>query len=87
MKNEHLWTHYFLLNNFCNQSIINGLSIPTFSSRQLNILDGDNIYSIMASEENIGIYNIWFRLERDPKILVDLFIYSNKFLPKCIACA
>ena len=37
----------------CEYAVSNADTFVDNLSRQLNILDGDNIYSIMASEENI----------------------------------
>jgi hypothetical protein len=37
----------------CEHAVTNADIFVEDLSRQLNILDGDNIYSIMASEENI----------------------------------
>ena len=37
----------------CEYAVSNADNFVDNLSRQLNVLDGDNIYSIMASEENI----------------------------------
>ena len=67
----------------CEHAVTNADIFVEDLSRQLNILDGDNIYSIMASEENID--HLMEMLETSIKVVSQtkkiLCVYLSSKIP------